>query len=294
MKKILPILFAAASLLVSCHKSSPNDPMLYYRQWYDEVSNVNDLVLDPFNISYRLEVYLNATKAAPSRADALRQSLFGGAAIASADQKSYTITYNTLETTVTQDLNREGAITIHTYGVSLTDPGAVWTVEIPESEQFMVGMVNFGLMEIRVDDGAYRIEALSASKWKVTAVDYYMLMASNHSFALWDLMATVTQTKGAPVESDLATAEFALETLPGVPIEGSNFSRVYTRYVIESPVLYQASCGFQSKGGGKEALYLLDTSLKNTDTLTVDRGTTFVCGGPVTFTHDKTDYIYYY
>ncbi len=294
MKKVFLILFAAASVFVSCKSSTESDPMLYYRQWYGEVSTINDVVLDPFNIAYRLEVYLNTTKADPSRAEALRQSLFGGATITTTDQKSYTITYNTLETTVSQDFNRQGAITIHTYGASLTEPGAVWTAEIPESQQFLIGVVNFGLMEARIDEGTYQIEAKSASQWQVRATDYYLQLTSSHAYALWDLFrVNITQTQGTPVESALATAQFKLETLPEVPVEGSNFSRVYTRYVVESPVLYATDCGFRSKGGGKETLYLLDTSLKSTDTLSVDRGTTLTCNGPVTFIHDDISYIYY-
>ena len=290
MKRLVLPIIAALALLSSCNNSKGEDydPFAIYLEWYKLTSAQNDLALDPFNVAYRLNVYLKAVAADPRQAETLRNRFFEGAQILTKDNKTYTISYTFRTGEVRRDLNRQGDVIVHTEGADLSTPGTTWTVTTTQARPYQVNLTNYGIIEQRLSTGSYMIRTTAADQWEVVTPNdgVYMRMTAMGLYSNWYVGVKITQVQGNQTPDALTDARFQVEILPGNENGGKNLYSSYFRYQILSPLLYQAQCTYLQKSGGEERIIPLDanTGSVGIDSVTYDRGNQWMCNPPYSVT----------
>lgn len=286
MNRIILPLVAVALLFVSCDKSKSEipDPFEGYKGLYNLVSVQNNVAMDPFNVAYRLNIYLNAIKNNPSNAQSLRTKFFEGAEISTKDNETYTLKYTFPTQMPVNDLWRNGTVIINTHGQDLSAPNAIWEVTTDSDNPYILSINDYGVLEQRLEAGKYQITTVSENRWEVNANEMYIRMISMGLFSLWNVSVFVEQTKGGQVP-DLANAEFKIETNPAVVNGGKTLYSSRIHYATLSPVLYAAACKYLSKAGGQEQIVVMDSyDLVGTDTIKYDRGRELICNPSYTIT----------
>ena len=273
-KSLLPIFILISLVAVSCKTTRvETDPFATYINRYQQITLHNSLAIDPFNVSYRLNMYLNNGKS-----EELRLALFRDAEITTYDNKIYHIVYPGQSGRPLDDQLRAGKVIIHTGGVSLSEAGAIWQVSVDSIDPYYIDMGDEGVVDLKMELGDYVIETTQEKTWNVQANDLYYGKLYPSQTAVWNINMTVKQTQGSPNDIQIANHRFEVEAnTPGLN-GGLAFSVERYRYEILSPLLYMASCGFLNKSGGEERIILMDNyGFDGKDTMEVNMGAQYVC-----------------
>lgn len=200
MKKIL--LLATTVLLLGACKGWVDDgagdvdeTVLGYNLMYYNTAQ-HELAMDPYRIAERLNVYLTECSwDLNSVQTTMHTALFGGATVTDGSNGVYTITYHS--STALSDEIREGVVVVTTGGVSLSDPGASWTVSTTNEEGYSLGSAQ---SIIKVNPGSYTVSCLAANKWSVAVAGLvssaYDAEAEQTIKSDWTSIITIEQSEG--------------------------------------------------------------------------------------------------
>ncbi|MCC8089407.1 MAG: hypothetical protein LIO79_09150 [Rikenellaceae bacterium] len=272
MKKIIIPIIVSGLLLFSCmdNKNTEQDSFFYYQEWYKLVTLQNDMVLDPFNIAYRLNIYLNETD--PN----LQNSLLDGMKITTEGTK-YILDFSLVNKEY--DLQRYGQVTIETNGEDFNSEGAVWVITTDDDYPYIVQKESYGWVEQKITNGRFTITNTGDKSWNIEANRIYLRFIDEDLFSEWDLRLNITQTSGNLTYESLALGvEFQMQTDENFISGGKNVYNMVFRYYITSPVLYSSKCPHLTKAGGSEMLIRMDDyNMIGQDTLLYDMGNTLTC-----------------
>ncbi|MCD7962854.1 MAG: hypothetical protein LUF90_04720 [Rikenellaceae bacterium] len=273
MKKLITPALLSILFLSSClsNKNDDNDSFHSYQQWYLLVSLQNDLVMDPFNIAYRLNIYLNETS------QDTKDNLLKGLTLTK-DGNEYILDFNPQEAP-DNDLARYGRLTINTHGQDFNSEGAVWSIKTDDDNPYIVQKELYGFVEEKITNGKYTITNTGDKQWSINADRIYMRFITESLFCDWYLKVNIKQTKdGLDYASLISGAEFEMETDKTSTSGGRTVYDTRFRYEIDSPVLYSSKCPYQTKAGGSETIIRMDDyDLVGQDTVIFDMGRTLNC-----------------
>lgn len=245
---------------------------------WEEVSKQNRLVLDPFNIAFRLNTYITEIKAGNPDKNKIRDSLFGWDGVSArhfilpnADSTEWTIQYphgyivEGLKNgaVVLMDSPREGIIKIETgpSKKSLSEAGAEWTLSIvrmpttPETvPPYMIGTSSNTVWEFRVDSirwNSYTIRRPStANTWNVEVNRYTSYNSERKIESSWTMNYVISQSSGDQTFNSVNQSVFSVSNTPAKVF--TMHSGTWFEFEIRQPIKYDAKCGFLRKTSGGE------------------------------------------
>lgn len=256
MKAKLFILSIAAGVIAffACDSNTKNnetnDIFLDYIQWNQLATLHNDLALDPFNIAYRLNIYLKA-----DNKDEVFEELFKGAELRVSGNE-YTVQYNAVVESQ-MDFARTGRVVINTYGEDFSEEDSQWQITTDNNHPYIVRRGGgYGVYEMKMNTGDYNVVSKGNKKWHIQGSGVYQLYSEVGYFTDWDINVYMTQTKGnADYTSLFDEVEFELETDPSKATGGKTFYEIPLKYDIISPVIYTNKCNtYLSKTAGEERI----------------------------------------
>ena len=266
MKQLL-ILTLAVFGLISCNKDDIPEPspVAAGKQMWEMVSKQNRLVLDPFNVAFRLNTYLEEKKNpenTPERLDSIKNVLFGTVSkntVLTENGTQWKIEYkgNYILLSPDNDLldsRRTGVFNIETGGKTLSEEGASWTVTVPG-----LGYTSYTLVYGResrvkyINWALYRITRSEGNEWDVE-VNRFTSNYYENERANWTMTYRISQDVGDQSLNSIKNAVFS--------VSGSNepikvrtmYSSIEFMITFYSPIRYKASCGYLCKTSGGEIL----------------------------------------
>lgn len=256
MKKIILPIILLFSGLVSCNSGSDNDYDSYefYKELYQMITTQNNVAMDPFNVAYRLNIYLEE-----GETQAIKDKLFPTQTeIKTEDNKVYTIVYAYSEADLNRkDLARQGTLIIDTHGSKLSEENAVWEISTNSDNAYAV-LLQQNMWGMDLFKGEYVISNQDGElSWNIQGDQLYLYLygLAEYGHVSWGIDVNVKQVKGEGLSDD---ARFAVES--GVQKNSGTIMGISFpfRYEIMEPLFYSIGCNYLQKSGGKERLIAMD------------------------------------
>ncbi len=265
MKKLILLLSACAALVACNDDKNPGDALAQYLDIYAALAANQHTAMDPFLVAFRYHLYQEAGETSAAKSQYLPEATIEK----NADDQRVTLTFKAADVPPTGDLSREGVLTIHTFGTSLLDEGAVWQITATnEGSGYDLTDWNMINATLYVESGdEYLISHLGAGHWRVQTEAIYL--RSHFLGTAWnwgvDVIATLLDGRMTIGAGSAPSAGGGM----GVDTEVS----ARYRYEILDPLVYDPDCGLLVKSAGKERIVRTDRKdYKGLDSLVLDRG----------------------